>query len=37
MGQDFIEWGYSDLPKLARLADRLGYNFVERQDLLVKV
>ena len=36
MGQDFIEWDYSDLPKLARLADRLGYNFVERQDLLVE-
>lgn len=35
MGGDFVSWDRSDLPKLERLAVRLGYEFVERQELIV--
>ncbi len=37
MSGDFVDWDRSDLPKLERLANRLGYEFVERQDLIVRI
>jgi hypothetical protein len=36
MSGDFVDWDRSDLPKLERLAKKLGYEFVERQDLIVR-